>query len=98
MLFDAIKEEVNKYEESVNRARKEDLKEVIPQKFVVKMHLNQNNVLDGCSEFECTLDSGKSGYSATQLRRKLDDLKKKTKESHDEVKKRIKIAEEDLKA
>ena len=97
-LFDAIKEEVNKYEESVNRARKEDLKEVIPHKFVLKMLESKSKVLDGCSEFECTLDSGKSGYSATQLRRKLDDLKKKTKESHDEVKKRIKIAEEDLKA
>ena len=75
-LFDAIKEEVNKYEESVNRARKEDLKEVIPQKFVVKMHLNQNNVLDGCSEFECTLDSGKSTYTPTHIRKTLGDLTK----------------------
>ena len=62
------------------------------------MLLNQNNVLDGCSEFECTLDSGKSTYTATQLRRTLGDLKKTTKAEHDEVKSRIKIAEGDLKA
>ena len=98
VLFDAIKEEVNKYEESVDRAREEELKEVMPKKFVLKMLENKSKVLDGCSELECTLDSGKSGYTFTQLRSRLGDLKKKTKESHDEVKSRIKIAEGDLKA
>ena len=68
--------DVNKYEESVARAQEEELKEVIPKKLILKMLENKSKILERCSELECTLDSGKSTYTFTQLRKMMCDIKK----------------------
>ena len=60
-----------------------------------KMSDKQTEVLDKMVKIEQILDSGKSRYAIKELRKMMGDIKKTTKEEHDEVKSRIASAKND---
>ena len=61
-----------------------------------KMIAKQTEVLDKMAQMERILDSGKSRYAIKELRTMMGDIKKTTKEEHDEVKSRVATAKTDM--
>jgi len=68
-LLGKIADDVNKYGASVEEAIAEGYKEYIPAKVISKMNDKKNELIGNMSEMEQILDSGKSNYSACDLRK-----------------------------
>ena len=52
---------------------------------------------DKADEVSSTIDSGKSKDTFKSLKQQLTDIRKRTKDEHDEVKKRLRDADADMK-
>ena len=55
-------------------------------------------IFDSVGNVSCVIDSGKSNDTIKNLKQQLSNIKKSTKDEHDEVKKRLSNAEADMKA
>ena len=97
-LFQPIMEALTKYEESVKKATSEEFGEYIPKKCKLKMLQKKAEIDDSVANVSCVIDSGKSNDTIKNLKQQLSNIKKSTKDEHDEVKKRISNAEADMKA
>ena len=96
-LFEPIMEELNTYEESVAKTNHEAFAGYIPTKWILKMHEKKAEIFEKADEVSSTIDSGKSKDTFKSLKQQLTDIRKSTKDEHDEVKKRLSNAEADLK-
>ena len=97
-LFQPIMEALTKYEESVKKATSEEFGEYIPKKCKLKMLQKKAEIFDSVGNVSCVIDSGKSNDTIKNLKQQLSNIKKNTKDEHDDVKKRLSNAEADMKA
>ena len=95
-VLDKIAEDVNKYRASVEEANSETFTEFIPVRVTAKMKENRTEVLGKIAQIEEMIESGRSMYTGTELRKMLSDIKKTTKKEHGYVKCRVATVKSDM--
>ena len=95
-VFGKIAEDVNKYRASVEEANSECFTDFIPVRVTAKM-TDKRNEIDGKNRWiEGTIQSGRSMYTATELKTMLGDIKQSTKKEYEDVKSRLATAKSDM--
>ena len=95
-LYDTVSDLVKKYEEAVSDATAPEMKEYLPQKYVLKLTENKTDLLSRTADIELTCQSGKSKFTPSALRKMLQEIKKEAKEEASDVNTRIATARVDM--
>ena len=95
-VLDKIAEDVKKYRASVEEANSETFTEFIPVRVTAKMTDKRNEIDGKIRQIDETIQSGRSMYTATELKTMLGDVKQTTKKEHDDVKSRLATAKSDM--
>ena len=95
-VLDKIAEDVNKYRASVEEANSETFTEFIPVRVTAKMKDKRTEINGKNRQIEETIQSGRSMYTATELRTMLGDIKQSTKKEYEDVKSRLATAKSDM--
>ena len=88
---------VKKYEEAGSEATGPEIKNYLPEKYVLTLTEKKTDLLSRTADIELTCQSGKSTYTPSALRKMLQDIKQEAKEESSDVKGRIEKAKVDMK-
>ena len=95
-LYDTVSDLVKKYEEAVSDATAPEMKEYLPQKYLLKLTEKKTDLLSRTADIELACQSGKSKFTPSALKKMCNDIKKETKEEITDVKGRIATAQVDM--
>ena len=91
-----IANDVNEYRASVEEATNYFFTGFIPAKVTKEMNEKRSEVIGKLTQIEEMIESGRSMYTGTELRKMLSDIKKTTKNQHRYVKCRVATVKSDM--